>query len=204
MKNYVGNKIRGSARHNFIEMTGKRFGRLTVIRIDRSYHDKVQWWCRCDCGKEGRHRGSDLRRGIVKSCRCLSHDNCHKSHLEKTDPIRGAVNKLLTAYKNGSKSRKLVFDLDVETFRRLTSGNCFYCGIKPMQVIASGKNYYYYNGLDRINNDLGYMESNTVTCCKNCNKSKSAFSQLYFYNWVKRTHKNLQKKISFRRASNEI
>nr|DAN76499.1 MAG TPA: Acetone carboxylase alpha subunit [Caudoviricetes sp.] len=35
-----------------IDLTGQRFGRLTVIRYDHSEHDGAHWLCKCDCGKE--------------------------------------------------------------------------------------------------------------------------------------------------------
>jgi len=52
-----------------IDLTGKRFGRLVVLALhpERSR----MWVCRCDCGGERIVRGSDLIRGMSKSCNCL-------------------------------------------------------------------------------------------------------------------------------------
>ena len=45
-----------------IDLTGQRFGKLTVIARDGSdKNNKATWLCRCDCGKETVVRGSDLR-----------------------------------------------------------------------------------------------------------------------------------------------
>lgn len=55
----------------FIDLTGKRFGRLTVI--DRAGRDKnhlVLWRCQCDCGVPLTVRGQDIRRGKIVSCGC--------------------------------------------------------------------------------------------------------------------------------------
>ena len=54
-----------------IDITGQRFGKLTVIenvgKIDgRRYH----WKCLCDCGNEKILEGSVLRSGNTKSCGC--------------------------------------------------------------------------------------------------------------------------------------
>jgi hypothetical protein len=56
-----------------INMTGQKFGRLTVLEF--SHHSKVQhqsyWKCKCDCGKEIIAIRSNLVRGFSKSCGCL-------------------------------------------------------------------------------------------------------------------------------------
>lgn len=85
--------------------------------------------------------------------------------------------ELYNRYKRESEKRGINFNLQENVFGQLTSGNCYYCGKKPLQL--SGKNYkipYIYNGIDRINNDRGYEVDNIVPCCGNCNKMKSNLS----------------------------
>ena len=55
------------------ELTGMRFGRLTVISRDYSKHNKHDryWLCRCDCGKEKSVTTGHLTSGTVKSCGCI-------------------------------------------------------------------------------------------------------------------------------------
>lgn len=55
----------------FIDLTGQRFGRWTVLRYAGS-HNGAFWECRCDCGTIRNIRASCLRRGESKSCGCLS------------------------------------------------------------------------------------------------------------------------------------
>jgi len=192
-----GNRKREKDRPQFINMIGKKFGRLTVLRIDRSYiyrgKDKVRWWCRCDCGNEGRHGGYELRKGIAKSCGCLSHENRRKNLLMKHDSNNGAIRKLFVAYKYSAVKRNITFEISFEEFKILTSQNCTYCGISPEQIIISGYSEYRYNGIDRVDNNLGYTKDNIITCCKKCNYSKSNFSQDDFYQWAKRVYNNLRK-----------
>lgn len=52
-----------------IDLTGRRFGRLVVIR--RSDTSPKHWVCRCDCGDEGDRFGPGLRGGKTVSCGCL-------------------------------------------------------------------------------------------------------------------------------------
>jgi len=57
----------------FKDLTGQKFGRLTVIRrVENNKHNQIQWLCRCDCDeKEVTIRGCELRTGNTKSCGCL-------------------------------------------------------------------------------------------------------------------------------------
>ena len=52
------------------DLTGKRFGFLTVLRRDEQKSGSVRYICRCDCGKEISAVASKLVRGAVVSCGC--------------------------------------------------------------------------------------------------------------------------------------
>ena len=57
--------------HNFIDLTGHKFGKLTVIKqSDRNKHRMVLWDCLCDCGNHSIVEGSSLRSGHTKTCGC--------------------------------------------------------------------------------------------------------------------------------------
>lgn len=60
---------------NLKDLTGQKFGRLTVIeRGERPIGTKTKgafWVCRCECGNIKTIRGSDLTRGLTQSCGCL-------------------------------------------------------------------------------------------------------------------------------------
>ncbi|MCK0507933.1 hypothetical protein [Aromatoleum anaerobium] len=60
-----------------IDMTGKRVGRLTVLRFGGQNGGKGSyfWICRCDCGNETRVNGQKLRNGNTRSCGCFQHEN---------------------------------------------------------------------------------------------------------------------------------
>ena len=53
-----------------IDLTGKRFGLLTVIERTPDSPKNPKWLCVCDCGKESVVWGGNLRRGLTKSCGC--------------------------------------------------------------------------------------------------------------------------------------
>ncbi|HHS83688.1 MAG TPA: XRE family transcriptional regulator [Gammaproteobacteria bacterium] len=60
-----------------IDLTGRMFGELTVIRErnPRGNGKQIYWVCRCGCGKEHVVAGTHLRDGGVRSCGCLRREN---------------------------------------------------------------------------------------------------------------------------------
>lgn len=54
------------------DLTGQRFGRLTVTSAtsERYYRERV-WACACDCGEQKNVSTSSLRGGTTKSCGCM-------------------------------------------------------------------------------------------------------------------------------------
>ena len=54
------------------DLTGRRYGRLTVCReIKQAEKSRRHYWlCRCDCGKEKTVEESHLKTGHTKSCGC--------------------------------------------------------------------------------------------------------------------------------------
>lgn len=58
-------------RKNFDDLTGKRFGRLTVISWAECRQGNTYWNCLCDCGKTKVVSRSSLISKKQKSCGCL-------------------------------------------------------------------------------------------------------------------------------------
>lgn len=55
---------------NFNDLTGKVFGRWTVIEKSDSVSEITMWKCRCSCGNERVVSANNLTRGKSKSCGC--------------------------------------------------------------------------------------------------------------------------------------
>lgn len=55
-----------------VDITGKRFGKLTVISRAAPTGANAKWNCQCDCGKETVVIGTKLRNGHTQSCGCLN------------------------------------------------------------------------------------------------------------------------------------
>lgn len=55
-----------------VDLLGKRFGKLTVVKMaENSKDNKTQWLCKCDCGNEKVIRTNNLTSGQTRSCGCL-------------------------------------------------------------------------------------------------------------------------------------
>jgi hypothetical protein len=79
---------------NIRDLTGQRFGRLTVLSfagLDKRRH--AQWLCRCDCGKNTVVRSDRLKCGGTKSCGCFEKESL------KVAPIKHGL--LIGISKNG-------------------------------------------------------------------------------------------------------
>lgn len=86
---------------------------------------------------------------------------------------KDAAAHLFVNYKNGAKSRNLLFNLSREEFDNLISKNCYYCGDIPSLRIINNCSLIC-NGIDRVDNSLGYFQDNCVSACKICNVMKSS------------------------------
>ena len=73
-----------------IDLTGNKYGRLTVIKRGENDKDgKAKWLCECECGVKKEFRRSNLKSGCSKSC-----GNCSKNRWEvKDDYILGYTQK---------------------------------------------------------------------------------------------------------------
>lgn len=68
---------------------------------------------------------------------------------------------LFLGYKNSAVNRKICFDLTKENFYEYIYGSCYICG-RP----TTDKHC---NGIDRYDNNKGYILNNCKTCCGDCN-----------------------------------
>lgn len=66
-----------------IDLTGRQFGRWTVIAIAST--SPTKWHCACSCGAKKDVNGNGLVRGLTKSCGCLRDDLAkHRNRIDLT------------------------------------------------------------------------------------------------------------------------
>lgn len=79
---------------HFMDISGMRFGRLTVIRHSRRRNRQTLWWARCDCGVEKEFNASHLSEGRSKSCGCLRREILESKSGELSSLWRGGYYKV--------------------------------------------------------------------------------------------------------------
>jgi hypothetical protein len=175
---------------------GLRFGKLVALEVaGRNARGNLTYRCRCDCGNEKVIVHRELHRGHTTSCGCVRFSRL-RAGLNKLPHGQAAFNLVLGSYKRQAKARDLVFELDIETFRALTSSDCYYCGTPPSQVWCGSTSAringnYTYNGIDRVDNDRGYVDGNVRPCCGQCNRSKRDLTEAAFLAWLARAYRRL-------------
>ena len=130
-------------------------------------------------------RGSCLRRGVTKSCRCLASGNNRLEYGE------ASKRELFHSYPKQAADRGYEWGLLEEQFFHIVTQDCHYCGAPPAQIHKRNKTVYgsfIYNGIDRVDNTIGYLPNNVVPCCFTCNKAKSAMSTERFLDWIRRVY----------------
>ena len=68
------NSYRMAGVKNMDNLTGQKFGKLTVIKRDFEKTDASKqafWWCACDCGEKISVGRCSLKSGATRSCGCL-------------------------------------------------------------------------------------------------------------------------------------
>lgn len=107
----------------FIDLTGQKFGRWTVLSREPSKNGASMWLCRCECGTERVVDAHGLRRGTSTSCGCK-----RQEHID----ISGKRFGRLVAVGYVGKARwKCQCDCGAETevyVSSLTSGATQSCG----------------------------------------------------------------------------
>ena len=86
-----------------LDLQGKTFGRLTVLRRDtKTVDERVRWLCRCSCGQRVSVRSNSLVLGLVTSCGCL-----HRELLSKRSLVdmAGQTFGRLTVFKRGKRRK---------------------------------------------------------------------------------------------------
>lgn len=170
---------------------GERFENLTVVEQSGMLsHGKGRlvpaYLVRCDCGRTKRIRGSNL--GKVKTC------GCGRSNPKYCADDLGAGLRVQLCIHN-AKKRGIPFHLSIDEVLELTSGNCWYCGAEPELRRRVWKSHtagwektveFKSNGIDRVDNSLGYIVGNCVSCCRECNRMKSTMSRDEFLGWARR------------------
>lgn len=152
--------------YNFDDLTGRRFGRLTVVKTcGRNDQKKILWKCKCDCGGEKIVSSTLLKNGKVASCGCLLTEQRKKPkrtthNMSKTDIYKKYMS-MIGRCSPKYHAHKDYYDKGISVCEEWVGENGFECF----------RDWSYENGydaskrwtemtLDRIDNSKGYSPQN--------------------------------------------
>lgn len=179
-------KVLITNQNKILDLTNIRFGRLVVTDKIKRCKSVLKRLCICDCGNETWVSTHKLVNGHTKSC------GCYRKSFRKLAYGIATRNEILDDYKRGAKKRNLIWDLTEGDFDKLITSRCYFCNTQPSTLRVARRNNgdFTYNGIDRLDNDIGYVRANTVSCCKTCNRAKSDMSLRSFKIWIEDIIKN--------------
>lgn len=146
------------------DLTGQRFGRLTVIaRAGSDAQSKATWCCLCDCGRKVVVTGTKLRRNNTRSCGCLKGEVARKRLV-----IHGKTNTRLFPIWQSMKDR--CHCPSHHAYKHYGARGIFVCDEWRYDFMKfyewAMENGYDENApigkctIDRIDNDKGYSPDN--------------------------------------------
>lgn len=180
------------------KVLGKKFNRLFVESMcnERKPNGEIVWNCVCDCGNLTQVVTSKLTRNHTTSCGCRQQEVIDNNRLPEGE---GATRALFRSYQDGAVRDDRKFELTLGEFKQLVFSSCYYCGSEPSRSTRRLNNngQIKYNGIDRVNNSLGYVLGNCVPCCTTCNLAKRDMEQSQFTSWINKVHYNLKPQFTF-------
>lgn len=144
---------------NFIDLTGKRFNKLVVIKKDGySKNGKaIKWLCKCDCGEMKSILGASLKQNKSVSCGCYQKEITSKN-MKKHGMSYSDEHRIWAAMKDRCLNPK---NMGAKNYSQRGIGICerwqnsFILFYKDMGKRPSKK-----HSIERVNNNKGYSPSN--------------------------------------------
>ena len=179
-------------------LIGNRFGMWVVLAYDHSKPICHKFYlCECDCGTKKIVGGHSIVAGKSTNCGCQRPVQAIRQ-FAKPDG-EASANAVIRAYKRAARERGFVYELEREDFMRITQQDCYYCGSPPSNIHKNQKSTgdYVYNGIDRVDNSLGYIVGNVVPSCWTCNWSKNNMTIPQFIEWIAKLYKRFTEREKF-------
>lgn len=163
---------------NLKDMTGKTYGKFTVIRkVKNEKGTTAKWLCKCDCGKEKEILRTSLVSGATRSCGCLHRESCFKGHNDLSKSYWNRIQK-------GAQKRNLEFNITIEYIWDLYIKQGKRCNLSDLDILIvtnyTKEHHLHTASLDRIDNNQGYIVGNVQWVHRDINIMKKTHSEDYF------------------------
>jgi len=190
-----------------IDITGQRFGKLEVLRMEYSTRTKTKMWmaiCKCHvCGREDYSvRPAVLKNGQKNTENC----GCERQYIFRSQ--KGKRNKKFKGYEEirasyvssilrRAKKHNFDFELDAKFLWELflkQGRKCALSGVDLFFDSSGNRKYEYFKkgncSLDRIDSNGSYTKDNVQWVHKDVNLMKMYLDQEIFIEWCEKIIKN--------------
>lgn len=173
------------------ELSKNKYGKLTVIHEYKYRYSNGRSCrklkCLCDCGKITNPVKEKVVCGKTQSCGCGQEEMRKSLGKKMMLPLfQASINEVFNVYKNSAIKRGFAFELNMEEFIDIVTRECIYCGdsLTNEHNKPFNNGNFLYTGIDRYDNEKGYIKSNCVSCCSVCNRMKTNMSVDDFKNKI--------------------
>lgn len=170
--------------NRFIDLTGQKFGRLTVVERDclatKKRGNHARWICRCDCGNYTVVASGNLKSGDTKSCGCLRREMVSKTQSKH----RKTETKLFKIWC-GMKQR--CYSKNVDAYKDYGGRGISICDdwkddFQAFYDWAMANGYSEGTSIDRIDNDNGYSPNNCRWTTRKVQQNNTRKNRYITYN----------------------
>lgn len=176
------------SKRKLIDLTGKKFGRLTVLERSNNQKGKdVVWKCRCDCGNYTEVTAGHLKDGHTKSCGCLPKEKSFERIKFSPKSVKhGMTNTRL--YRIYHKMNLRCYSIVNPAYPRYGGRGITICqewlgehGFENFAKWALSNGYADNLSIDRKDNDKGYSPNNCKwsTAKEQANNTRSTIFLTY-------------------------
>lgn len=173
---------------------GQQVGDFTIVSYDL---DNKTYMLQCKCGNTSigdsthvtRKISNLMAEGFTACMQCYYKYKSEFSNRTAKNAELFVHKDVYREYVKKAKERNVVFELSLEELAPLFKSDCFYCGNPPSNKRTRDTGLTaYYQGIDRVDNTLGYIQDNVVPCCKYCNAFKLDRTKEEFLSHVEKVY----------------
>ena len=182
------------------DLTGERFGRLTVInRAENAKDGHARWNCLCDCGNHTVACGNDLKKGTTRSCGCMRLDKIEE--MVKTNTENGHGQSHSRLYSIWSNMKQRCYNSKVPEYhlyggRGVTICDEWLSDFRSFYDWAMSHGYEESLSIDRIDVNKGYSPDNCRWATAKEQSNNTRANRRFSINGISKTLKEWSEEYS--------
>lgn len=178
----------------------KKCKRCLLTKNEDCFHkrkagkDGLNAWCKScvkidNDSRKGKYINREKEYRKAYSSKPEVKERNRQRYIKDKDKIRDRTNEYywsiqgqISRYLKSSRKRNLTWELNQSELETFYESICTYCGESYKGL-----------GIDRVDNNIGYIISNCVPCCSTCNFMKRALSKNEFILKIQKIWENIEK-----------